>query len=92
MEIINTKNTGMIQIAAQSIKIILKIKFVCGLIRFNLDIESSISRVFAIPSSYMIALSLSIFFTSAFASKIVIQHATDWKNVTAEVIPTGVFD
>lgn len=40
----------------------------------------------------MIALSASNFLTMAFATRIVMQHATDWKKVTAEVMPIGVAD
>jgi len=40
----------------------------------------------------MIELSLSIFFTIAFAARMVIQHATDWKKDAADVIPIGVAD
>ena len=43
-------------------------------------------------TDYMIALSLSILFTKAFANSMVMQHDTDWKKVAADVMPIGVED
>lgn len=100
MDMMNTNITGMIHIIAQITNNRLNNRFVCGLIRFSLDADSAASFCFAILSLlfcfiltyYMIALSLSILFTKAFANSMVIQHDTDWKKVAADVMPIGVED
>lgn len=87
---IKMNTTGIIQVSARITNKILKTTFVDFLIWFKLE-ESAKSRSFLfLPFSYLhqiIALSSSNFLTIALARMMVIQHATDWKNAAADVIP-----
>lgn len=91
IEIINIKITGIMHISASTANMILKHMSVFFAIRFSLFGASGSSLLFAIfLPPYIIALSSSILRTIPFATRMVIQQATDWKNVTADVMPIGV--
>ena len=87
---IKMNTTGIIQVSARITNKILKTTFVDFLIWFKLEESANQDLFYFLPFSYLhqiIALSSSNFLTIAFARMMVIQHATDWKNAAADVIP-----